>query len=124
MDLIIKNAISGDLPQNLRFYPIKMVQNLKEATGGLVNLDIVDYAKKEIEASKDRHSQYKDKLIVLDDIRDDKISEIVKNPKLKGNLSKEIEAINSEMEELRDAIWSERNLQSRLNQYLNEKNKE
>lgn len=97
IDLISENILNGNLPSELRFYPLKVADNYLKESDGLIDLDITEYCTQGLEQS---------------------CSRIDSNEGHISYLISEKQKINQSISDLVDSNKKERNLQSRMREYL------
>ena len=76
-----------------------------------------------LKLSKDKLAKLDKEIEELSEMRDVKIYEMIKYPEQKEELNKELNDINQKMQVLKGKIWTERNLQNIINDYLKGKKK-
>ena len=123
MNIITQNLLDGILDEDYRFYPFTITQTYSTESEGLINLDLTVYAKKMLKLSKDKLAELDKEIEVLSELRDVKVYEMIKHPEQKDKLNTELSDINQKMQVLKGKIWTERNLQNIINDYLKGKKK-
>ncbi len=121
IDIITNSLKNEELTEDYRFYPYTIAQKYKQESQGKINLNLIQYSKEMLKRSKQKLAEFEKEIENLTEKRDNIIVIIQKKPELKTELTKEVESINKEIQALRDKIWSERNLQSIIHNYLNER---
>jgi hypothetical protein len=76
-----------------------------------------------LKLSKDKLAELDKEIEALLELRDVKVYEMIKHPEQKDKLNTELSDINQQMQVLKGKIWTERNLQNIINDYLKGKKK-
>ena len=97
MNLVTEKILDGTLGSDLRFYPVKATENYLRESEGAIDLDITEYCTKGIEQSLERADENESNI---------------------GSLIVQKQAINQQISDLVDLNKKERNLQSRMREYL------
>jgi hypothetical protein len=121
MDIITGHLLNDTLEEDYRFYPFTIAKTYSCESEGLIKLDLTTYAKEILNLSKNKLAKLEKEIEELTDLRDEKISEHVKSTEQTENLAKIINDINQQMQNLRNKIWTEKNLQTIASNYLKEK---
>ncbi len=123
IDTITKNLIDGSLSENYRFYPYTVTQALKKDSNEKIDLDLIFYSQEMLTQSEEKLKILEEEIEKLTNKRDYLICSILKaSPESKLTISEQINNANIEMQALRNKIWTERNLQTIINEYLKGKN--
>lgn len=125
MDLISHYILSGNLPEEFNFYPIKTAKTLYDYTNGLIDIDVSSYCKKAIKYSENRIKEKVESLNKKKDERDKNIMKKVALQKEMKDIDESIEHINRQVNKLIENELVERALHNNLLNYLkaNEKKK-
>ncbi|MBE7709225.1 MAG: hypothetical protein E7Z93_02120 [Cyanobacteria bacterium SIG32] len=121
IDLVVEEHIKGNLPENLRFYPVKIAKTLKDSSKGKINLNIDKYCEYEIAKSVPLLKKYREEIKELREKRDKKIAYTVKNNKISTYMKKSLSELNEKIIDLKDKIFLEENIQSRIKDYYKDK---
>ena len=123
MNKITDDLLNNVLSEDYRFYPFSIAQTFLSESEGIINLDLTSYAKKMLIISKEKLADFDKEIESLSELRDVKVYEMVKYPEQKNKISEELNEINQKMKVLKTKIWTERNLQTIITDYLKGKNK-
>ena len=123
MDIITQKLLDGNLDEDYRFYPFTIAQTYLTESEGLIKLDLTKYSNKMLKLSKNKLAELDKEIEVLSELRDVKVYEMIKYPEQKDKLNTELSDINQKMQVLKGKIWTERNLQNIINDYLKGKKK-
>ena len=118
MDIITQKLLDGILDEDYRFYPFTIAQTYLTESEGLIKLDLTKYSNKMLKLSKNKLAELDKEIEVLSELRDVKVYEMIKHPEQKDKLNTELSDINQKMQVLKGKIWTERNLQNIINDYL------
>lgn len=119
INIVTDSLINEELGEDFRFYPFTIAQTLKNDSKGKIDLDLVSYSKVMLKRSKQKLIKLEKEIEILTEKRDDTICLALKTtPELMATISKKIEDINTEMQATRDKIWTEKNLQNIIHDYL------
>ena len=116
---VIDNLLKGKLPIFLDFYPINIVQNLKNISNGLINIDLTKYC----EANLSKFEQERDIAEkMLSQYVEKRKSVITNTSKVDSNFYKikdELAEINAKIKEYKNTFEVKSALVQKMKEYLN-----
>ena len=118
MNIITDSILNGKLTEDFRFYPFTIAQAFKADSEGKMNLDLIYYSQEMLKRSKQKLKELEKELEDLCEERDFKVYKIQKNQETKISAIDEINEMNACIQSKRDQIWTEKNLQTIINEYL------